>query len=79
MNIQETVIAFVKAKNPKKNIQNIRGLVKVGENEWTFSYTFISGDFLSISKAYRVKINEESGKISYVREKRKKVKQKQYA
>lgn len=79
MNTQETVIAFVKAKNPKKNIQNIRGLVKVGENEWTFSYTFIDGDFLSISKAYRVKIDEKSGRVSYIRTKKKQIKQKQYA
>jgi hypothetical protein len=70
MNISEKIMDFVKSKNEKKQIQNLRGLVKSGENEWTFMYTFIEGDYLSISKLFNVHINSESGKISYVRTKK---------
>lgn len=80
MNTQEKIMAFVKAKNTKKNIQNIRSLVKTGENTWSFMYTFIDGDYLSISKVYNVKIDEKTGKVSYIRRKTvKKEKQKVYA
>jgi len=80
MNTQEKIMAFVKAKNIKKNIQNIRSLVKTGENTWSFMYTFIDGDYLSISKVYIVRINEKTGKVSYIRRKTvKKEKQKVYA
>ena len=80
MNTQEKIVAFVKAKNIKKNIQNIRSLVKTGENTWSFMYTFIDGDYLSISKVYIVRINEKTGKVSYIRRKTvKKEKQKVYA
>ena len=80
MNTQEKIMAFVKAKNIKKNIQNIRSLVKTGENTWSFMYTFIDGDYLSISKVYIVRINEKTGKVFYIRRKTvKKEKQKVYA
>ena len=73
-------MAFVKAKNIKKNIQNIRSLVKTGENTWSFMYTFIEEDYLSISKVYNVRIDEKTGKVSYIRRKiTKKEKQKVYA
>lgn len=80
MNTQEKIMAFVKAKNIKKNIQNIRSLVKTGENTWSFMYTFIEEDYLSISKVYNVRIDEKTGKVSYIRRKiTKKEKQKVYA
>lgn len=61
---------FVKSKNTKKEIQNLRGLVKSGECEWSFMYTFKDGDYLSMSKMFSVNINSKSGKISYVRTKK---------
>ena len=80
MNTQEKIMAFVKAKNIKKNIQNIRSLVKTGENTWSFMYIFIEEDYLSISKVYNVRIDEKTGKVSYIRRKiTKKEKQKVYA
>lgn len=80
MNTQEKIMAFVKAKNTKKNIQNIRSLVKTGENTWSFMYTYINDDYLSISRVYNVRVDEKTGKVSYIRRKVvKKDKQKVYA
>lgn len=67
MNIKEKITAFVKAKNPKKDVQNIRGLVKTGENSWSFTFTFIKDDSLSMSRLHEVELDESTGKISYVR------------
>lgn len=68
MNIQQKIVDFVKQKNSKKNIQNIRSLIKIGENEWSFFYTFIDGNCLSISKLYRVTLNKKTGKLSYIKQ-----------
>jgi len=77
MNTSEKILEFVKKRNAKKQVQNLRGLVKSGETEWTFFYTFIDGDYLSISKSYKININQETGKISYVRENKNKKNNKQ--
>lgn len=76
MNITGKILDFVKLKNSKKQVQNIRGLVKTGENEWTFSYTFVDGNYLSMSKVLKVNLDSKTGKVSYVRKKKNKLKTK---
>lgn len=76
MNTTEKILNFVKLKNTKKEVQNIRGLVKTGENEWSFSYIFIDGDYLSMSKVLKVNLDSKTGKVSYVRKKKNKLKTK---
>ena len=76
MNITGKILDFVKLKNSKKQVQNISGLVKTGENEWTFSYTFVDGNYLSMSKVLKVNLDSKTGKVSYVRKKKNKLKTK---
>jgi hypothetical protein len=43
------IIKILNKKYPKKHIIGIRGLIKSGENEFSFRYVYRVGDYLSIS------------------------------
>ena len=53
-NIEEIILTFVKSKNKKLEIAGLRGLVKTGENEWSFRFTYRKDDYLSVSKLFKV-------------------------
>ncbi len=55
MKIEKQILNLVKEKNPTLEIAGLRGLVKSGENQWSFRYTFRDGDFLSVSKLLKIK------------------------
>jgi len=57
MNIEKRILELVKKTNPKLEIAGLRGLVKTNENEWSFRYTFMDEDYLSISELFKVKID----------------------
>lgn len=57
MKIEKTILDFVKSKNKKLEIAGLRGLVRTGENEWSFRFTHRDGDFLSVSKLFKVKLD----------------------
>jgi len=56
MNIENRILELVKKTNPKLEIAGLRGLVKTNENEWSFRYTFMDDDYLSISDLFKVKL-----------------------
>lgn len=56
MDIEKKIIDFIKSKNKKLNLVGLRGLVKSGENEWSFRYTYQDGDYLSVSKLFKIKL-----------------------
>lgn len=58
--MEKLILALVKQSKPKLEIMDLRGLVKTGENEWSFRYTYRDGDFLSISKLFKVKFDEST-------------------
>ena len=66
MEVKDIILDFVKSKNKKKEIVGLRGLVKNGEYEWSFRYTYIDGDFLSISKIFKVKLKGINKTPSFV-------------
>lgn len=55
MKIEKQILNLVKENNPTLEIAGLRGLVKSGENQWSFRYTFRDGDFLSVSKLLKIK------------------------
>jgi len=55
MSIEKRILELVKKTNPKLEIAGLRGLVKTNENEWSFRYTFMDDDYLSISELFKVK------------------------
>lgn len=57
MNIEKRILELVKKTNPKLEIAGLRGLVKTNENEWSFRYTFMDDDYLSISDLFKVKFD----------------------
>jgi len=79
MKIEKNILELVKNSKPKKEIMDLRGLVKTGENEWSFRYTYRDGDFLSISKLFKVKFDEFTKTFNFIKEKKstKKVTKKQ--
>lgn len=56
MDIEKNIIDFLKSKNKKLKIAGLRGLVKTGEEEWSFRYTFQEGNYLSISPLMKVRL-----------------------
>ena len=56
MDIKQIILNYVKEKNKKLEIAGLRGLVKSGEYEWSFRFTYMDGDFLSISKMFKVRL-----------------------
>lgn len=65
MNIEKVILDFIKSKNKRKNIAGLRGLVKTGEEEWSFRYTFQEGNHLSISEIIKVRL-EGLNKIDFI-------------
>ena len=57
MNIEKKILDFIKSKNKKKEISGLRGLIKTGENEWSFRFVYRDGDFLSLSKIIKITLN----------------------
>ena len=55
MKIEKNILDFIKKENPTIEIYGLRGLVRSGENEWRFRYTYRDGDFLSVSKLLKIK------------------------
>lgn len=64
MGIETKIISFVKKANKNLEIVGLRGLVKSGEYEWSFRYTYREGDFLSISELIKIEISKEGKTIS---------------
>lgn len=56
MQIEKNILHFIKSKNKDLEISGLRGLVKTEENEWSFRFTYRKGDYLSVSKLFKVKI-----------------------
>jgi hypothetical protein len=56
MELEKKILAFVKKEKPTLEIAGLRGLVKSGENEWSFRFTHREGDFLSVSKIFKIKL-----------------------
>ena len=71
MDIEKIIINFVKSKNKKKNIAGLRGLVKTGEDEWSFRYTYQDGDYLSVSKLFKIKLQGIKKTPTFIIQKKK--------
>lgn len=67
MNLEKECMELVQKKNPKKNIIGLRGLVKTGEEEYTFSFTFQDGNYLSLSEPQVAQLKK--GKLALARNK----------
>lgn len=74
MKIENIILDFVKSKNKKKEIAGLRGLVKISENEWSFRFTYRDGDFLAVSKLFKIKLKGAKKIPIFVSEKEKKSK-----
>lgn len=74
MNIEKRILELIQKTNPKLEIAGLRGLVKTNENEWSFRYTFIDDDYLSISDLFKVKFEGLSKNPVFVNEKQTKSK-----
>ena len=55
MKIEKNILDFIKKENPTLEIAGLRGLVKSGENEWSFRYTYREDDYLSVSNLLKIK------------------------
>ena len=83
MKIETIILNFVKSKKKEVEIVGLRGFVRSGENQWSFRYTYRDGNFLSVSKLLKVKLDGIRKIPSFVVKKRSKkiekiaVKQKQ--
>lgn len=75
MQIEKKILDFLKKENSELEIAGLRGLVKTGENQWSFRFTYRNGDFLSVSNLFKIKL-EGIGKIP-IFIKRKKISKKQ--
>lgn len=69
MNIETKIINFIKQENKNLEIVGLRGLVKSGEYEWSFRFTYREDDFLSISELIKIQISKEGKTISLKNEK----------
>lgn len=75
MNIEKRILELVKKTNPKLEIAGLRGLVKTNENEWSFRYTFMDDDYLSISDLFKVKFDGLKKIPVFINQKEKATKQ----
>lgn len=66
MKTEQIILDFIKSKNKKLEIFGLKGLVKTGENEWSFRFTYRKGDYLSISKLFKVKLEGLDKKPSLI-------------
>lgn len=72
MKIETIILDFVKSKKKNVEIAGLRGLVRSGENQWSFRYTYRKGDFLTLSKLFKVKLDGINKVPSFVVKKRSK-------
>jgi hypothetical protein len=72
MDIEKTILDFVKKENKSLEIFGLRGLVKSGENEWRFRFVYRDEDFLSVSKLFKIKLEGLEKKPIFITQKRKK-------
>jgi len=72
MEIEKIILDFVKSKKKNVEIAGLRGLVRSGENQWSFRFTYRKGDFLSVSKLFKVKLQGIKKIPMFVVEKREK-------
>lgn len=72
MKIETIILEFVKSKKKNVEIAGLRGLVRSGENQWSFRYTYRKGDFLTLSKLFKVKLDGIRKTPSFVVKKRNK-------
>lgn len=70
MELEKKILEFVKQKNPKLEIAGLRGLVKSGEHEWSFRFTYMDDDFLSISKLFKITFEGLNKTPIFVKKKR---------
>lgn len=81
MEIEKIILDFVKSKKKDLEIAGLRGLVKTSENEWSFRFTYRDGNFLTVSKLFKIKLEGIKktpsfvGRKKYVRKKKETVKQ----
>lgn len=76
MDLEKRILSFIKSELKDLEIARINGLVKTGENEWGFRYTFRDVDHLGISNLIKVKLVVESKEFAFVRRHRVKIKNK---
>ena len=57
MEIEKIILDFVKSKKKNVEIAGLRGLVRTGESQWSFRYTYRDGNFLTVSKLLKVKLD----------------------
>ena len=69
MTIEKKILDFVKSKKKNLEIAGLRGIVKTGENEWSFRFTFREKDFLSVSKLFKVKLSGIEKTPTFISEK----------
>jgi hypothetical protein len=70
MEIEKKILDFIQSKKKKLEIAGLRGLVKTGENEWSFRFTYRDEDSLSMSDLYKVKISGIKNTPSFVTDKK---------
>lgn len=76
MEKDKIILDFIKSENKNLEIFGLRGLVKTGESEWSFRYTYRDGDSLSISTLNKVNM-DSNRKVSFLKNKKtKKITQK---
>lgn len=72
MKAEKIILDFLKSEKKDLEIAGLRGLVRSGENEWSFRFTYRDGDFLSVSKLLKVKLDVMGKKPMFITQKRKK-------
>ena len=72
MKIEKIILDFIKSENKSLEIAGLRGLVKSGENEWSFRFTYRDEDFLSVSDLLKVQLDGIAKKPSFISKKAKK-------
>ena len=66
MEIEKIILDFVKSKKKELEINGLRGLARTGENEWGFRFTYRDGDFITLSKFYKIKFHGVEKKPIFV-------------
>lgn len=72
MKIEKIILDFIKSENKGVEIAGLRGLVKSGENEWSFRFTYRDEDFLSVSDLLKVQLDGIAKNPSFISKKVKK-------
>lgn len=70
--LEKAIIGLLKQENPSIEIVGVRGLVKTGENEWSFRYTFRDGNFLTLSNLRKIKLEGINRTPVFIKRQKKK-------